>query len=340
MCWRWVLPSGRPAGSLAPVTAPLWTSGRSRPGFGPLKRCCGAKRTFELHWWRCRSGRSESGDEGRTSMATDTEGAVEAKPAQIPFDPFELEDVVSGNIRDPYPRFAELRRQAPVHAGPIDLGEEVPEPEPDTGKPPAITVFGFDEAVEVLRDNETYSSTIYAGVMGEVMGRTILQMDEPEHRIQRALVSPSLRSKVLERWEGDLVQQVVNELDRLVRRRRACRSGAGSSPSISRAGDRAHPWPSPVGLPHVPTVGDRDHQRDGQLGAGDGRVGRIPRLLRGDLDRAAASSGRGPDQRAGTGGGRRPQARRRGDLLLPPTPVARPASRRPIGRRGACSTGS
>jgi cytochrome P450 len=145
-------------------------------------------------------------------MATDTNSAVESQPAPIPFDPFELQDVVSGNIRDPYPRFAELRRQAPVHSGPVDLGEEVPEPEPDSGKPPAITVFGFDEAVEVLRDNETYSSTIYAGVMGEVMGRTILQMDEPEHRLHRALVSPTFRSKVLERWEGDLVQRVVNEL--------------------------------------------------------------------------------------------------------------------------------
>jgi cytochrome P450 len=48
--------------------------------------------------------------------------------------------------------------------------------------------------------------------MGAVMGRTILQMDEPEHRLHRALVSPTFRSKVLEQWEGDLVQRVVNEL--------------------------------------------------------------------------------------------------------------------------------
>jgi cytochrome P450 len=44
------------------------------------------------------------------------------------------------------------------------------------------------------------------------MGRTILQMDEPEHRLHRAMVSPTFRSKVLEQWEGDLVQRVVNEL--------------------------------------------------------------------------------------------------------------------------------
>jgi cytochrome P450 len=142
------------------------------------------------------------------SIRTDVPHAPAEAPA--PFDPFELEDTVSGTIRDPYPAMAELRRQSPVHIGPIDLGEGAEAPDPS--RPQPVTVLGFDEAVQVLRDNETFSSTVYEGIMGEVMGRTILQMDEPEHRIHRALVSPTFRSKVLERWEGDLVQRVVNEL--------------------------------------------------------------------------------------------------------------------------------
>jgi cytochrome P450 len=131
---------------------------------------------------------------------------------QVPdrFDPFELQDTVSGNIRDPYPRMHELRRQSPVHVGPVDLGDGATPADPD--RPPPVTVFGFDEVVQVLRDNETFSSTVYEGVMGAVMGRTILQMDEPDHRVHRALVSPTFRSKVLQRWEEDLVQCVVNEL--------------------------------------------------------------------------------------------------------------------------------
>jgi cytochrome P450 len=48
--------------------------------------------------------------------------------------------------------------------------------------------------------------------MGMVMGRTILEMDEPEHRAIRTLVAGSFRSKVLERWEEELVARVVNEL--------------------------------------------------------------------------------------------------------------------------------
>ena len=136
---------------------------------------------------------------------TDTEDA-----GVVPFDPFELKDVVGGSIRDPYPQLHELRRASPVHTGPIDLGEGAEIGEPD--KPPPVTVFGFDEVVQVLRDNETYSSAVYADVVEMVMGRTILQMDEPEHRVIRALVAPSFRSKVLERWEEDLVAVVVNEL--------------------------------------------------------------------------------------------------------------------------------
>jgi cytochrome P450 len=143
-------------------------------------------------------------------MALETTGAIDAAGSPARFDPFELEDTVSGSIRDPYPRMAELRRQSPVHVGPVDLGDGLHDADPT--KPQPVTVFGFDEAVQVLRDNETFSSTVYEGVMGAVMGRTILQMDEPEHRLHRALVSPTFRSKVLEQWEGDLVQRVVNEL--------------------------------------------------------------------------------------------------------------------------------
>jgi cytochrome P450 len=143
-------------------------------------------------------------------MATHAGEAAGGAVAPVRFDPFELQDTVSGNIRDPYPAMGELRRTSPVHVGPIDLGDGFDVYDPS--RPQPVTVFGFDEAVQVLRDNETFSSTVYEGIMGAVMGKTILQMDEPEHRLHRALVSPTFRSKVLERWEGDLVQRVVNEL--------------------------------------------------------------------------------------------------------------------------------
>src|ERR1700674_1069518 len=97
-------------------------------------------------------------------MALETTEAVDTSGAPPRFDPFELEDTVSGSIRDPYPRMAELRRQSPVHVGPVDLGDGLHEADPS--RPPPVTVFGFDEAVQVLRDKETFSSTSYEAVMG------------------------------------------------------------------------------------------------------------------------------------------------------------------------------
>ncbi len=136
---------------------------------------------------------------------TNTEAAEEIAP----FDPYELQDTVAGDIRDPYPTMAKYLAEAPVHRGSIDLGAGASE---HFGPVIPVTVFGFDECVQVLRDSETFSSTVYEGVMGMVMGRTILQMDEPEHRVQRALVSPAFRSKMLEKWEEGIVKTVVDEL--------------------------------------------------------------------------------------------------------------------------------
>jgi cytochrome P450 len=82
--------------------------------------------------------------------------------------------------------------------------------------------LGYDAAQQVLSDPETFSAEIYAAIMGPVMGRTLLQMDGAEHRANRALVSPAFRTKLLQRWETELVQVVVDELiDSFVGRGRA-----------------------------------------------------------------------------------------------------------------------
>jgi len=154
--------------------------------------------------------------EDTTTMAFESLGGNdmaaqrEAINGILPFDPNELKDTVSGNIVNPYPRYEELRRESPVHVGAVDFGEGASDLNPDVPLP--ITVVGFDETVAVLRDNGLYSSCVYEIVTEAVMGRTILQMDEPEHREHRALVSPTFRSKVLARWEEELVRGIVDDL--------------------------------------------------------------------------------------------------------------------------------
>lgn len=134
----------------------------------------------------------------------------------LSFDPYELQDTVAGVVRNPFPRYRELLAESPVHVGAVHFGfgadaDDVDEMA-DMVNPNNVTVFGYDEVSQVFRDNETFSSSVYSGVMGMVMGRTILEMDEPEHRVHRALVAPAFRSKMLARWESELVSAVVDEL--------------------------------------------------------------------------------------------------------------------------------
>jgi cytochrome P450 len=126
------------------------------------------------------------------------------------FDPFELPDTIQlGTVDDPYPLLAAARRKGPVQLE-WPLADDVGAAASDGD--PAVNVLGRDEVVAVLRDHETYSSTILAELMGPALDGTMIAMDEPEHRAQRALVAPAFRPKLLARWEHELIAQVVDEL--------------------------------------------------------------------------------------------------------------------------------
>src|SRR4051794_1618307 len=134
------------------------------------------------------------------------------------FDPSSLQDGLLMHITDVHERLAAAREQH----GPVMLATPFVETHAPNTKPADVTVLGYDEAEQVLSDPETYSTEIYELIMGPVMGRTLLQMDGPEHRANRALVSPAFRTKLLQRWETELVQVVVDELiDSFVDRGRA-----------------------------------------------------------------------------------------------------------------------
>jgi cytochrome P450 len=126
------------------------------------------------------------------------------------FDPFELPDTIQlGTVDDPYPLLAAARRKGPVQLE-WPLADDVGAAAFDGD--PWVSVLGHDEVVAVLRDHETYSSTILAELMGPALDHTMIAMDEPEHRAQRALVAPAFRPKLLARWEHELIARVVDEL--------------------------------------------------------------------------------------------------------------------------------
>jgi cytochrome P450 len=127
-----------------------------------------------------------------------------------------FDDAVSGDVRDPYSELARIRREQPVQR--LDLSGM-----PHEASKPVFIVYRYDDVAEVLRDNETFSSSIILAFFGDALGRHVmLGMDEPEHRRHRALVASAFTQRALARREKDLVEQVGSALiDRFAGRGRA-----------------------------------------------------------------------------------------------------------------------
>ncbi len=154
------------------------------------------------------------------------------------YDPFEEfnRSAGIGVVEDPYPMFALARQTAPLiqedvraMAGLEVEGEDQAgfiDPELFGDIPDVFTAFTFDAVQTVLRDGETFSSKGYEDVMGQVMGHTILEMDEPEHHHYRGIVQQAFSRKTMERWEVEAITPIVDEhidafIDRGQRRARA-----------------------------------------------------------------------------------------------------------------------
>ncbi|BBY07619.1 cytochrome P450 [Mycobacterium noviomagense] len=118
----------------------------------------------------------------------------------------KFDDVVSGDVRDPYTGLALMRREQPVQR--LDTSTM-----PHEESKPVFMVYRHEEVQQMLRDNETFSSAIIIDAFGDALGKHVmLGMDEPEHGRHRALVSKAFSQKALARWEHELVGQVANQL--------------------------------------------------------------------------------------------------------------------------------
>ena len=138
-------------------------------------------------------------------------------PALDAFDAVELQGGLLMRVENVHERLREARERHRVMRG-------NPFAEISSGQVGelGVTVLGYDECQTVLTHPDTFSSSIYDQIMGPVMGRTLLELEGAEHRASRALVSPSFRTALLERWRSELVEVVVHELiDRFAPRGRA-----------------------------------------------------------------------------------------------------------------------
>jgi cytochrome P450 len=123
-------------------------------------------------------------------------------------------------VEDPYPAFAELRAAAPVHKGSVRelLGYPpggLSQRRAHNG--PVYSAFSFEANDTVLRENDTFSSTFYSGLVTAMFGRSILEMVGDEHRRYRALVQPAFSPKRsqwwINNWIGTLVDEAVSDFE-------------------------------------------------------------------------------------------------------------------------------
>ncbi|CAB4725071.1 MAG: cytochrome P450 [Actinobacteria bacterium] len=122
-----------------------------------------------------------------------------------------------GLVRDPHARLRELREECPVHAGSVSgifgvVGSDnylIPDDQ-------QVSVFAYDDVDRGFRDAATLSNSYYVPSLRDVIGRTILEMDPPEHQRYRALLQGAFTKAEMVRWEADFVRGIVNrQIDQL-----------------------------------------------------------------------------------------------------------------------------
>ncbi len=127
-------------------------------------------------------------------------------------DPMRQFAELAGDVRDPYPMLAGLRESNPVSK--ISLGAQTGHRRDVKAPPlPALyTAFSRECVARVLTDPARFSSGGYAMSIEPVMGKTILQMDPPEHLRHRTVVAKAFRARVLEQWGDTLIAVTIKEL--------------------------------------------------------------------------------------------------------------------------------
>ena len=115
---------------------------------------------------------------------------------------FEYEEIDFATGQ-PYPQWARARERCPVI--PTD-GSMMGAPERSS-----YQITRWDDVESVLRDGQTFSSSINAEHIGQYMGELILAMDGKEHRAYRNLVAHAFRASQLEHWGANAIEPAITE---------------------------------------------------------------------------------------------------------------------------------
>ena len=129
-----------------------------------------------------------------------------------PFEDFNRNAGMGADI-NPYEMAALVRPQYPIKREDITaaIADADVEFMPLDASVGVYTAYSYDAVQQLLKDGDTFSSKGYADIMGQVLGHSILEMDEPEHHTYRGLVQQAFSRKAMDDWERRLVRDVVDE---------------------------------------------------------------------------------------------------------------------------------
>src|SRR5438552_9005070 len=127
------------------------------------------------------------------------------------FDPYLSDELVFGDLADPYPRIAALREQAPVVEADYRAVMGIPTMPSDEALP-HYTVLSFAAVDQILNDPVTFSNRSFEPTLGAAFGHTVSVMDPPEHTRYRRILQQAFRPTIVQQWGVDIVGPVVEEL--------------------------------------------------------------------------------------------------------------------------------
>lgn len=107
------------------------------------------------------------------------------------------------DLEDVYRLFVERRRSEPVKPASISMGLNTAD---------GVILYAYDDCARVLRDPQTFSSRGYGETVDLVFGRTIIGMDDPEHKRNRDLVADAFQQRTLASWSDEVIRAVAHEL--------------------------------------------------------------------------------------------------------------------------------
>lgn len=127
------------------------------------------------------------------------------------YDPFLADEAMFGDVADPYPTLAALRRKGSVHEG--DYRVFMGQPQDLTLRHlKHYTVVGYDEVSLVLNDPATFSNAAYAHNIGSAFGKSISTMDAPDHQRYRRVFQKAFLPNIVSKWGETLVDPVIDDL--------------------------------------------------------------------------------------------------------------------------------